>query len=162
MFRVSDFWLEIRDQNWVPSILPYIFWLNFVAMKKKKNTKLPTQKNWDLENHQKEFWLILYEKKINLEMKSSPEILYNNPHNIQCCFELLCYLMDCIPFWIQYKLHNNQFENESRPHCLKRHGWEEWNHHNTFPSWMIYLNHHHKWSRNHSWKDRLFFLLIWQ
>ena len=89
-------------------------------------------------------------------------ILYNDCHNIQCCFELMCYLMDCIPFWIHYKLHSHQIEIESRSHCLKRHGWEELNHHNTFPSWVMYLKHHHKWSRNPSWKNRVFVFLKWQ
>ena len=99
---------------------------------------------------------------VELEMKSTPTILYNNPHNIQCCFELMCYLLDGILFWIQLLFDSRQIESESRPHCLKRHGWEELNHQNTFPSWVMYLNHHHKWSRNHSWKNRLFVFLIWQ
>ena len=74
-------------------------------------------------------------------------------------FELVCfaYLMDCIPFWIQFLVQHYQIENESRPHCLMRHGWEELNHHNTFPSWMMYLNPHHKWSRNQSWKTGCLF-----
>ena len=112
-------------------------------------------------------WLNIVMKKILIEaysekekvlrlgqVNSTPIFLYNNPHNIQCCFELMCYLLDCIPFWIHHKLHCHQIENESKPHCLKRHGWVELNYHNTFRSWVMYLNHHHKWSRNHNWKNQ--------
>ena len=75
-------------------------------------------------------------------------------YDVQCCLELMwfAYFLDCIPFWIQLLLHPRQNENESRPPCLKRHGLEELNHHNTFQSWVMYLKHHHKWSRNHIWK----------
>ena len=93
-------------------------------------------------------------KKNHLKMKSTPTI-FNN-------FELLCYLMDCIPLWIQILFQSSQNENESRPHCLKRLGLEELKYHNTFPSWAMNLNHHHKWSRNHSWKNTYFGFLIWQ
>ena len=55
--------------------------------------------------------------------------------NGQCCFELLCfaYLLVGIPFGTRLLYHYNQIENESISYCLKRHGWEELNHHNTFP-----------------------------
>ena len=73
-------------------------------------------------------------------------------------FELLsfAYLLDCIPIGIQLLYKDYQLENESRPHCLKRYDWEELNHHNTFLLWVMYLNPHHKWSRNQSWKNRFF------
>ena len=68
---------------------------------------------------------------------------------------------NCIPSWIQYKLHSHQIENESGSHCLKRCGWEELNHHNVFQPWVINLvNHHYKLSKNHNWKNRLFIFLI--
>ena len=89
-------------------------------------------------------------------------MMYLSPYYSQCYFKLMCYLMDCIPFWIQLLLHSHQIEIESRSHCLKRHGWEELNHHNTFPSWMMYLKLRHKWSRNPSWKNRVLVIHIWQ
>ena len=64
----------------------------------------------------------------------------------------------CLPvglYSIPLLQYTGQNETESRPHCLKRHGWEELNIHNTFPSRMMYLNHYHKWSKNPSWKKTL-------
>ena len=72
-------------------------------------------------------------------------------------------LMDCIPIRIQYMYYSHQSENESRPDYLKKNGWEELNgiqlnHHNMYQR----MNHRHKWSKNHSWKNRLFIFLIWK
>ena len=107
---------------------------------------------------------ISFEKQlINCTLCSN--IILKNYWNIQCCFELMCFacLLDCIPFWTHFHCHyNRQFQNEPLFLCLKICGLVELNHHNTFPSWVMYLNHHHKWSRNHSWKNRLFVFLIWQ
>ena len=35
-------------------------------------------------------------------MKSTPTILYNNPHYIQCCFELMC-----VTYWIVFHLESS-------------------------------------------------------
>ena len=72
------------------------------------------------------------------------------------------YLLHCIPIWIQMKCLTHPNKNEWIGGCLKWFGWVELNDHNTFPSWMMYLKHHHKWSRSHSWKNRLFIVFIWQ
>ena len=94
-------------------------------------------------------WVAIFLKKRIKWRKFSKFSIY-----LYICLKLMCfsYLLDYIPFGIHYKCSSYQIENESRPYCLKRHGWEELNHHNTFPSWMMYLKHRHKWSRNHSWK----------
>ena len=117
-----------------------------------------------------QFQLILYKKDnssyklVYYKLSELPKIC-NNLHGIQFCFELMwfTYLLDCIPFWIQLPFHPCQNQNESRPHCLMRHDWEELNHRNTFPSWVMYLKHHHKWSKNPSYqKISCCFFLIWQ
>ena len=76
---------------------------------------------------------------------------------LKCVF----YLLDYIPFGIQLPLLPRQIENELRSHCLKRDGWVELNHHNTFPSLVMHWNHRHIQSRNPSCKNSFFDVLIW-
>ena len=73
------------------------------------------------------------------------------------------YLLHCIPIWIQLKCLNHQNKNEWIVGCLKWFGLAAGNHRNMdFPEWVMYLKHHHKRSRSHSWKNRLFVVFIWQ
>ena len=73
------------------------------------------------------------------------------------------YLLHCIPIWIQLLCQTHQNKNEWRGGCLMRFGLVAGNHrcsHNTTPAWVLYLNHHHKFSMNHTWNQKNFVSVI--
>ena len=75
--------------------------------------------------------------------------LYNNPHNIQYCFELMCFT-----YWIVFHLESSFCV---RPIRLKLNqdliAWRDMAGRNWITTilshhgWCMYLNHRHKWSR---------------
>ena len=82
---------------------------------------------------------------VELEMKSTAAILYNNPHNIQCCF-----LNWCVTWWIVF-----QFESSPSPDPIRMKinqnliawwdmAWRNWvtailSHHG-HPTWSSVIN----------------------
>ena len=71
---------------------------------------------------------------------------------------LLCmdsYLLHCIPIWIQFQYIYDKNKNERGVCCLKMFGLAARNHHNmNFQTWVMCLNHHHKFSRN-PWNQKM-------
>ena len=71
------------------------------------------------------------------------------------------YLLRCIPIWIQFQCQKYQNENEWRGGCWKRFGLVAGNHHNmNFLAWVMKLNHHHKFSMNHTCNQKNFVSMI--